>query len=97
MIDLIKEIMINNPKKFGNPGNGFLMAPDGAAKAYACDVAEMVCNRAMESMGPHGYVREYHVEKYLRDSKIIQLWLGGDSLRDWMWRRAIILFCTIKV
>jgi alkylation response protein AidB-like acyl-CoA dehydrogenase len=34
----------------------------------------------MELMGSYGYAREYHVEKYLRDSKIIQLWLGGSQL-----------------
>jgi alkylation response protein AidB-like acyl-CoA dehydrogenase len=72
--------MFNNRKKFGNPGDDFLMARASAAKAYACDVTEMVCNRAMELMGSYGYVREYHVEKYLRDSKIIQLWLGGGQL-----------------
>ena len=53
------------------------MARTSAAKVYACDVIEMVCNRAMELMGSYGYVREYHVEKYLRDNKIIQLWRGG--------------------
>ena len=58
----------------------FLMARASAAKVHACDVTEMVCNRAMELMDSYGYVREYHVEKYLRDSKIIQLWLGGGLL-----------------
>ncbi len=72
--------MFNNRKKFGNPADDFLMAQASAAKVYACDVTEMVCNRAMELMGSYGYVREYHVEKYLRDSKIIQLWLGGGQL-----------------
>jgi alkylation response protein AidB-like acyl-CoA dehydrogenase len=59
------------------PPDDFLMARASAAKVYACDVTEMLCNRATELMGSYGYVREYHVEKYLRDSKIIQLWLGG--------------------
>ena len=72
--------MFNNRKKFGNPSDDFLMARASAAKVYACDVTEMVCSRAMELMGSYGYVREYHVEKYLRDSKIIQLWLGGGQL-----------------
>ena len=72
--------MFNNRKKFGNPAGDFLMARASAAKVYACDVTEMVCSRAMELMGSYGYVREYHVEKYLRDSKIIQLWLGGGQL-----------------
>jgi alkylation response protein AidB-like acyl-CoA dehydrogenase len=36
-----------------------------------------VTNKAMELMGSYGYVRDYHVEKYWRDCKIIQLWEGG--------------------
>ncbi|MBU4372039.1 MAG: acyl-CoA dehydrogenase family protein [Proteobacteria bacterium] len=72
--------MFNNRKKYGNPGEDYLMARTSAAKVYACDITEMVCNRAMELMGSYGYARDYHVEKYLRDSKIIQLWLGGGQL-----------------
>lgn len=72
--------MFNDRKAFGNPGDDFLMGRASAAKVYACDVTEMVCNRAMELMGSYGYARDYHVEKYLRDSKIIQLWLGGGQL-----------------
>lgn len=72
--------MFNDRKTFGNPGEDFLLGRASAAKVYACDVTEMVCNRAMELMGSYGYAREYHVEKYLRDSKIIQIWLGGGQL-----------------
>lgn len=72
--------MFNNRKKYGNPNEDFLLARASAAKVYACDVTEMVCNRAMELMGSYGYARDYHVEKYLRDSKIIQIWLGGGQL-----------------
>jgi alkylation response protein AidB-like acyl-CoA dehydrogenase len=72
--------MFNNRKKFGNPNEDYLMARTSASKVYACDVTEMVCNRAMELMGSYGYTRDYHVEKYLRDSKIIQIWLGGGQL-----------------
>jgi len=72
--------MFNNRENFGNPGDDFLLARASAAKIYACDGTEMVCNKAMQLMGSYGYVQEYHVEKYLRDSKIIQLWLGGGQL-----------------
>ncbi len=72
--------MFNSRKKYGNPGEDYLMARASAAKVYACDVTETVCNRAMELMGSYGYARDYHVEKYLRDSKIIQIWLGGGQL-----------------
>jgi butyryl-CoA dehydrogenase len=40
----------------------------------------MVTNRAMELMGSYGYMREFDVEKYWRDCKEIQLWLGGAQL-----------------
>ena len=72
--------MFNDRERFGKLGDDFLLGQASAAKVHACDVTEMVCNRAMELMGSYGYVREYHVEKYLRDSKIIQLWLGGAQL-----------------
>ncbi len=72
--------MFNNRKKYGTPGEDFLLARASATKVHACDVTEMVCAKAMELMGSYGYAREYHVEKYLRDSKIIQIWLGGGQL-----------------
>jgi alkylation response protein AidB-like acyl-CoA dehydrogenase len=28
-------------------------------------------------MGSYGYVRDYDIEKYWRDGKVIQLWMGG--------------------
>ena len=37
-------------------------------------------HKAMELMGSYGYIRDYHVEKYWRDVKEIQLWLGGHQL-----------------
>ncbi|MBW2673750.1 MAG: acyl-CoA dehydrogenase family protein [Deltaproteobacteria bacterium] len=72
--------MFDNRKEFGDPGDTYLMGKGTGAKVYACDVTEVVCNRAIELMGAYGYIKEYHVEKYLRDSKIIQLWEGGGQL-----------------
>lgn len=72
--------MFDDREKFGMPGDKFLMARASAAKVHACDVTERVCATAMELMGSYGYSVEYPVEKYLRDSKIIQIWLGGGHL-----------------
>jgi alkylation response protein AidB-like acyl-CoA dehydrogenase len=72
--------MFDKPEQFGDPGDTYLMSKATSAKVYACDVTEMVCNRAIELMGAYGYVKEFHVEKYLRDSKILQLWEGGGQL-----------------
>lgn len=73
-------VMFNDRERFGNPGDDYLLGCASAAKVFACDVTETVCNRAMELMGAYGYSPHFHIEKYLRDSKIIQLWLGGPQL-----------------
>jgi alkylation response protein AidB-like acyl-CoA dehydrogenase len=58
-------------------GQPFLLGKCSAAKVYACEVALWVANKAMELMGSYGYSFEYNLERYLRDVKILQLWLGG--------------------
>jgi len=69
--------MSRQNKLYGRWGAPFLLSKCSAAKAYACDVAVWVTNKVMELMGSYGYSFDYHVEKYLRDVKILQLWLGG--------------------
>jgi alkylation response protein AidB-like acyl-CoA dehydrogenase len=36
----------------------------------------------MELMGSYGYSYGYEIEKYYRDVKILQLWLGGPQRRS---------------
>jgi len=63
--------------QYGRPGEPLLLSKCSAAKAYVCDITLWVANKAMELMGSYGYSFDYDVEKYLRDVKILQLWLGG--------------------
>jgi alkylation response protein AidB-like acyl-CoA dehydrogenase len=72
--------MFDHPETYGPPISDFMLSRASIAKVYAADVAVMVTNRAMELMGSYGYARDYHVEKYWRDCKIIQLWEGGAQL-----------------
>ena len=69
--------MVRQSKLYGMPGEPFLLSKCSAAKEYTCDVSVWVANKAMELMGSYGYAFDYNVEKYLRDIKILQLWLGG--------------------
>ena len=41
-------------------------------------MANKTIGKLMELMGSYGYIRDYHVEKYWRDVKEIQL--GGQQL-----------------
>ena len=72
--------MYDHPETYGPPVSDFIMARASIAKVHAAEVAVMVTNKAMELMGSYGYVRDYDVEKYWRDCKIIQLWEGGAQL-----------------
>jgi len=72
--------MLDRPEVHGEPDSDAMLSKASVAKVYACDVAIMVTNRAMELMGSYGYMRGFDVEKYWRDCKEIQLWLGGAQL-----------------
>lgn len=72
--------MYDHPEKFGAPTSNYILSRASIAKVYAADMAVSITNRAMELMGSFGYVRDYDVEKYWRDCKIIQLWEGGAQL-----------------
>jgi len=72
--------MYDHPEKYGAPTSNFMLSRGSIAKMHACDVAVSVTNKAMELMGSFGYVRDYDVEKYWRDCKMIQLWEGGAQL-----------------
>ena len=72
--------MYDHPETYGPVSSDFMLSKASIAKCYAADVAVTVTNKAMELMGSYGYVRDYDVEKYWRDCKIIQLWEGGAQL-----------------
>jgi alkylation response protein AidB-like acyl-CoA dehydrogenase len=72
--------MFDNRKVYGAPYSDEQIARASGAKIYACDTAVKVCNMAMELTGSYGYMKDYNIEKYLRDCKIMQLWEGGGQL-----------------
>lgn len=50
------------------------------AKVYASDVAMKVTTDCVQLMGSYGYSKEVGVEKYMRDAKIIQIYIGANEL-----------------
>ncbi len=51
------------------------------AKLYPSDVAMKVCIEAIEVLGPHGVLKEYYIEKRLRDAKITQIYEGTNEIQ----------------
>ena len=51
------------------------------AKVYASDVAMKVTTDAVQILGGYGYMKEYPVEKMMRDAKITQIYEGTNQIQ----------------
>jgi len=51
------------------------------AKCYAGDVAMEVTTDAVQVFGGYGYMRDYPIEKYMRDAKITQIYEGTNQIQ----------------
>jgi alkylation response protein AidB-like acyl-CoA dehydrogenase len=59
------------------------------AKAFAADMAMKVTTDAVQVLGGYGYSREYPVEKWMRDAKIMQIYEGTSQIQRLIISRAI--------
>jgi alkylation response protein AidB-like acyl-CoA dehydrogenase len=60
-------------------------APDAStycamAKRFATDVGFTVCNEALQIHGGYGYIKEYPLERYLRDARVHQILEGTNEI-----------------
>ena len=61
-------------------------------KAYCSDMGFRVCETAMQCLGGYGYCKDYPIEQYLRDAKIMSLYEGTNGIQsmDLMGRKLTI-------
>lgn len=50
------------------------------AKVYGTNVGMEVTTECVQVLGSYGYSKEYPVEKYMRDAKIVQIYLGPNEM-----------------
>jgi 3-(methylthio)propanoyl-CoA dehydrogenase len=51
-------------------------------KAYCSDMGFRVCETAMQCLGGYGYCKDYPIEQYLRDAKIMSLYEGTNGIQS---------------
>ncbi len=51
------------------------------AKLYASEVSNFVTNKAVQIYGGYGYVKEYPVERHLRDARITEIYEGTSEMQ----------------
>jgi alkylation response protein AidB-like acyl-CoA dehydrogenase len=60
------------------------------AKLYASEIAQSVTNEAIQIHGGYGYVKEFHVERLMRDAKITQIYEGTSEVQKIVISRTIL-------
>lgn len=60
------------------------------AKLYASEVAMWATTEAVQIHGGYGYVREYHVERMMRDAKITQIYEGTSEIQKMVIAREVL-------
>ncbi|AZQ61607.1 acyl-CoA dehydrogenase [Flammeovirga pectinis] len=60
------------------------------AKLYASEVAMEVSVEAVQVHGGYGYVKEYHVERLMRDAKITQIYEGTSEIQKIVISRSVL-------
>jgi alkylation response protein AidB-like acyl-CoA dehydrogenase len=61
-----------------------------AAKCFASDVAMEVTTDAVQLLGGAGYVKDYPVERMMRDAKITQIYEGTNQIQRIVMARAVL-------
>ena len=60
------------------------------AKYYAAETAMYVTTEAVQIHGGYGYVKEYHVERLMREAKLTQIYEGTSEIQQMIISRAIM-------
>lgn len=60
------------------------------AKLYASSIAQEVTTEAVQIHGGYGYVKEYHVERLMRDAKITQIYEGTSEIQRMVISRELL-------
>jgi butyryl-CoA dehydrogenase len=61
-----------------------------AAKVFASEAAYRACHRAVQVYGGYGYVREYPVERHLRDVKVTSIYEGTSEIQRIIIARGLV-------
>ncbi|MGH8103100.1 MAG: acyl-CoA dehydrogenase family protein, partial [bacterium] len=59
-------------------------------KVFASDVAMKVTTDAVQIFGGYGYIKDYAVERFMRDAKITQIYEGTNQIQRLVISRSIL-------
>jgi len=83
------ELLIMKAAKLKDEGKNYSTA-SAIAKYYAAESAMRITTEAVQIHGGYGYVKEYHVERLMRDAKITQIYEGTSEIQKMVVARSIL-------
>ncbi|SEI91756.1 Acyl-CoA dehydrogenase [Dyadobacter sp. SG02] len=82
-------LLVYKAARLKDEGKDYIQAA-AMAKLYASEVAMWVTTEAVQVHGGYGYVREYHVERFMRDAKITQIYEGTSEIQKLVIARELL-------
>jgi alkylation response protein AidB-like acyl-CoA dehydrogenase len=74
-------LMVHHVGSLVDRGVGSAILPASMAKCFAADAAMRVATDAVQIFGGVGYTREFPVERFMRDAKIMQIYEGTNQIQ----------------
>ncbi|MCF0072675.1 acyl-CoA dehydrogenase [Dyadobacter sp. CY261] len=82
-------LLVYRAARLKDEGKDYVQAA-AMAKLYASEIAMWVTTEAVQVHGGYGYVKEYHVERLMRDAKITQIYEGTSEIQKLVIARELL-------
>jgi alkylation response protein AidB-like acyl-CoA dehydrogenase len=82
-------LLVHQAATLKDQGKDFVKAA-AMAKLFASQIAQEVTTEAVQIHGGYGYVKEYHVERLMRDAKITQIYEGTTEIQKMVISRELL-------
>lgn len=82
-------LLVYNAARLKDENKDFGMA-SSMAKVFASEAAMKHTTEAVQIHGGYGYVKEYHVERLMRDAKITQIYEGTSEIQRMIIARSVL-------
>jgi len=82
-------LLVYKAARLKDEGKDYIQA-SAMAKLYASETAMWVTTEAVQIHGGYGYVKEYHVERLMRDAKITQIYEGTSEIQKLVIARELL-------
>jgi alkylation response protein AidB-like acyl-CoA dehydrogenase len=82
-------LLVYKAARLKDEGKDYVQAA-AMAKLYASEVAMWVTTEAVQVHGGYGFVKEYHVERLMRDAKITQIYEGTSEIQKLVIARELL-------